>query len=114
MAKLTGRNALICGDSRTLELTFPFDITGCTVFFTVKSSSDLGGTDDNSALIEKTVTSHTDPTNGKTNIVLSNIDTRIDADKYVYDIQIKDSQGNISSIVPQDIEFVEDVTKRTS
>lgn len=113
MAKLTGKNALICGDSRTLALDFPFDLTGYTVFFTVKPQDDTA-TDDSSALIQKTVTSHVDPTNGLTNIVLSNTDTRIAPDTYVYDIQAKDGSGNISSTASQAIEFVNDITKRTS
>ena len=113
MSKLTGKNALICGDSRTLNLDFAFDITGYTVFFTVKSKTDTA-TDDSSALIQKTVSSHTDAVNGQTSIDLTETDTRIDPGKYVYDIQAKDADGNISSTVAQDIEFVADITKRTS
>ncbi len=113
MAKLVGRNALICGDSRTLNVSVAFDITGYTVFFTVKPQDDTA-TDDSTALIQKTVTSHIDAVNGETSIVLGSADTRIAPSTYSYDIQFKDATGDISSSGKQDIEFTEDVTKRTS
>lgn len=113
MSKLTGKNALICGDGRTLELTFPFDITGYTVFFTVKVKDDSSA-DDSDALIQKTITDFDDAVNGLASIELTGEDTRIDPGKYRYDIQVKASGGEPSSTVPQDIEFVNDVTKRTA
>lgn len=114
MAKLTGKNALIAGDSRTIRLTFPYDITGQTVFFTVKSEAGLSSADDTGAAISKTVTVHTDATSGITDIELTDDDTRITPGIYWFDVQIKDADGGVASAKKQQIEFVSDVTKRTS
>ena len=46
----------------------PIDITGWIVFFTVKERMIDG---DDKAIIKKTITSHTDPTQGKTIISLT-------------------------------------------
>ena len=114
MAKLTGKNALICGDDRRLNLTFDgIDLSGATVYFTVKTSDDTSTTDD-SAIIQKQTSTHDDAANGITHIDLSGTDTRIDPDVYVFDIQLKDSSGKVSSCPRQQIEFVQDVTKRVS
>ena len=112
MAKLTGRNALITGDSRTIRVTAPdLDLTGYTVTFTVKSESALATDSDAGALIQKVVTTHTAPTAGITDIELTATDTRIAEGKYVYDIQFTDPSGSKSSSARQDIEFKYDVTK---
>ena len=111
MARLTGKNALICGDGRTIRVTAPFDITGYTVTFTVKASTALSADSDAGAVIQKTVTDHTSPINGITDIVLSGDDTRITAGKYVFDIQFDNGTDAPVSSKRQDIEFVEDVTK---
>lgn len=87
------------------------DLTGATVFFTVKS--DLADTDDE-ALISKDVTSHTDPTNGITVITLTDTDTDIAACNYFYDIKLKDSGGNISQVAAEDFKVLDRVTRRTS
>lgn len=95
---------VIRGDTRTVNLTFleadgstPIDLTGGTVYFTVNTSSDP--TDDSSKSIQKTETggSLTDPTNGKTTIVLTHSDTNIAADTYWYDTQFVDPEGNYLS-----------------
>jgi hypothetical protein len=63
------------------------DITGWTVFFTVKSNM---AHPDASALISKTITTHTDAVNGETEISLSAADTNITPGSYYYDIVIQD------------------------
>jgi len=111
MAKLTGDNALICGDDRTIRLTFPssIDLTGGTVNFAVKPKDSLGANDNTSALIVKSVSSHVSST--VTDIVLTDEDTRIAAGSYVFDIQLTDSNGTKTSCKRQPIQFVEDVYK---
>lgn len=59
--------------TRTDSAGDPIDITGFTYFFSVKNKK--GDSDDN-ALMIKTITSHTDPTNGVTQITLVDADTR--------------------------------------
>lgn len=113
MTDLVDQTALICGDSRTLNLTVGFDITGYTVFFTVKNQDDTSD-DDTSALIKKSTSDHSDPVNGKTSIALSNSDTRLGGGTYKYDFQFKSASGKFFSSRKALIEFVEDVTKRTA
>jgi hypothetical protein len=104
------------GDSKSYTLTFRdeegsvIDITGWTVFFTVKDKID---DTDETAVLKKTITSHTDPTNGKTKIELSSTDTNL-VGNYIYDIQIKKDTNEINTILEGNITFAKDVTRRTS
>jgi len=111
MARLTGKNALICGDARTIQVTAPFDLTGYTVTFTVKPETGLSISNDTAATIQKIVTVHSDPTNGITLIELSTSDTRVTPGTYTFDVQFDDGAGNVTSSRRKDIEFVADVTK---
>ena len=75
------------------------DITGDTIFFTIKNNP----TDtDESAVLKKTITDLTDPSNGEAEIELSSTDTSSLLGNYLYDIKIKHdekfytvSEGNI-------------------
>jgi len=82
--------------TKTFELQFdsdgaPVDITGWTIYFTVKEK--MNDTDAN-AKISRTVTTHTEPTNGKTLIELTVSDTDIPAGNYYYSIDSKDDDDN--------------------
>lgn len=106
------------GDDRTKILKFkdssdnPIDITGWIVFFTVKKSY-LDSDDD--ALIKKDITSHSDPSNGKTRLVIEASDTDdMDNGKYYYDIQVKKGDGKINTVLNDILELSYDVTRRTS
>lgn len=107
----------IRGDSRVLAVNVvdssgnPVDITGGTVFFTVNASN--APTDDTAALISKTVTSHTAPATGQTQISLTNTDTQsLTPGTYYYDLQYKDTVGNITSTKPDVFQVIGDVTRR--
>jgi hypothetical protein len=110
--------SVIRGDDVTLNATFKdengtaINITGYTVFFTVKNN--YTSTTDDNALISKTVTSHSDPTNGQTTITLSNTDTNLDEGNYFYDFQTKDGSNKISSTSRGTFTVSLDVTRRTS
>lgn len=122
MATIRPDLEIIRGDSETITFIIsedgePVDLTDATVFFTVKPSiSDDAETDDDdaSAVIEKEVTSHSDPTEGETLIELSNTDTDIDAGEYYYDIQVKRDDDTIVSIKRRKLTIVPDVTRRTA
>ena len=87
------------------------DITGSTVFFTVKARlQDI----DDEALITKDVTSHSDPTNGITIITLTDTQTDIAPGNYFYDIKIKDSGGLISQTNSADFKILDRATIRSS
>lgn len=93
---------VIRGDTRTVNLTFleadgttPINLTGGTVYFTVNASSDPAS--DTSKAIQKTYSSFTDATHGKTTVTLSHSDTNIDPGTYWYDAEFVDGVGNYLS-----------------
>jgi hypothetical protein len=79
------------GDSWSRELYFydednaPIDITGWKIYFMVKAKMDDL---DAAAVISKTITTHTDPTNGETTLQLSSSDTNLTGKNYVYAIKV--------------------------
>lgn len=87
--------SLTQGDEKAYNLTFSdgagvIDISGSTVVMTLKRKLT-----DTTPALSKTVTNHTDPTNGKTTITLLSTDTdKLDTGNYYYDIQI--SGGTLS------------------
>ena len=80
-------------NTRNINLTFDMDITGATVYFTVKKTADNDSTDA-SAVIKKDVTTHTDPVAGKTSNQLSATDTDVLPGKYGYDIKLETAGGD--------------------
>jgi len=88
----------------------PIDITGWTIFFTVKEK--MTDTDTN-AKIKKTITTHTNPLNGESEIILSPTETNLSG-SYVYDVQVKTSADSVLTLMNGTISFIEDVTQRTS
>ena len=104
------------GDTKTYTLYFEdengarIDITGWIVFFTVKVHIDDS---DDDAKIKKTITSHTDPTNGETQIPLTSTDTA-DVGNYVYDVQYRSTTGTIKTVIEGFLVIAKDVTQRTS
>lgn len=104
-------------DDVDFELSFtdvdgnPINLTGSTVFFTVKKNkTDV----DNDAVIKKEITSFDDPTSGVALLELSKSDTDISPRSYYFDVQIKDSGGKISSSSVGRFIVSQDVTIRTS
>lgn len=69
------------------------DITGYTIFFTVKKNTSQSDTD---AIITKTILPGqlTDPTHGITRLTLTDTDTDIAKGSYVYDLIFIDGSGN--------------------
>jgi len=114
--------SIIRGTDQSFAVTFAdsngtaVDLTGQTVFFTVKTPEKIDELDttDANAVIKKTITSHTDPTHGKTTIVLSNTDTSIDAGNYLYDLKLKSASGAVSAIQAGEFNIVDPVTNRKS
>ena len=111
---------IIQGDDSAIQVTFKdedgvaINITGYTVYFTVKKKPDADE-DDSTAVLKKEVTSHTDPTNGITNIEIAKADTEdVEPRRYFYDLQLKDGSGKISSSKYGVLEIIPDITNRTS
>jgi hypothetical protein len=108
---------IVRGDDWTYNLAFYSDtahtatinITGWTVFFTVKQHK----TDtDAQASLSKTITTHVTPTTGKSKITLTNIDTNLLNGNYYFDIQVKKSDGIVQTVTIGEIEFTTDITRR--
>lgn len=93
---------------RFTENGIPKDITDWTIYFTVKQKiSD----EDAQAKINHDITTHQDPTGGKTIIQLTQEDTnRIGS--YHYDITYKDDQGNVGVLYYGRILFAQKSTRR--
>jgi len=104
---------IIRGDTVSLPFTVDMDLTDCTVYFTAKSTIS-NSADDSDAVMSVTVTDHNDPTNGVTTIPLTSTTTNVTPGTYYYDIQIKDGDGNITSIPVRKLEVAGDITRRTS
>ena len=67
------------------------DITGWTVYMVIKTKME---DTDVQALLIKKVTSHTDPTGGRTIIELSSSDTDITMGNHYYSIDYKTDEGD--------------------
>ena len=68
---------------------------------------------DTNAKIKKTITTHTNPLNGESEIILSPTETNLSG-SYVYDVQVKTSADSVLTLMNGTIGFIEDVTQRTS
>ena len=105
------------GDTKTITVTLkdnegdPVDITGDTIYFTIKTSID-DVVDDSTALVKKDITTHSDPTNGVSVIQLSPTDTNIKPGNYFFDIQIKRVSGQVITLINDKIRVLGDVTRR--
>lgn len=111
--------SIIRGDSEEIEVVFTDDngefinLEGKVVFFTVKDPKDVldDNIKDDKAKIKKTITEHTEPSVGKTKILLTKEDTKIPPQDYVYDLQLKDGD-NITSAQSAIMEIVQEITNR--
>jgi hypothetical protein len=104
------------GDTYSLDITItntsdePIDLTGCTLFFTVKRN--LQDTDAQ-AIINKTITSFTSSTTGDASITFNALDVDYVGEFY-YDVKIKSSTGIISSVINDKFILLDHVTIRTT
>ena len=99
--------------TKAIELLFkkdkiPLDITGWIIYFTVKNKMEDS---DLNALIKKDISSHIDPTNGKSLIELNPSDTDMRG-SYSYDIKFVDTSNNSGILYYGRIRFRETVTTR--
>ena len=108
---------IIRGDSYEIPIKVldasnqPINITGATVWLTVSKTSNPS-TDDN-AVIQKSTTSHSNPTQGESSITLTSNDTEIAIGRYWYDTQVVDSLGNVTSASKARFIVVSDITRST-
>lgn len=109
--------SLIRRDDVDLDVTFTdkdgeaIDITGCTVFFTLKKNRTDTDAD---AILQKEVTSHTIPLQGKTRISLDHDETDIAPRYYFFDVQVEDTDEKIISSAVGQVKITQDVTIRNN
>ncbi len=107
--------SLIRGNSKNYRLCFqttsgdPIDITGYTVFFTVKKNVNQS---DDEAVISKTVTNHLNPTNGVTLIEITTTESDIPPGVYLYDIGYSKDNYKMTSD-PEKFIVIGNVTRRS-
>ena len=90
----------------------PYDLTGKTVFFTIKSRNDYTDNDD-AALITADITEHTDDENGITVLELTTEQTDIAVGDYRWDLRIYRIDPLVQLNSKSGICIIEDiVTKR--
>lgn len=110
---------IIRGDTYEIPVSFKnangsaYDLTGCTVYFTVKALSVLDESNDDNAIIAKEYSSGLD-TSGVVTLILSTTDTNQTSGDYVWDLQIKTADDEIISSQRGKMKIVYDVTRRTS
>lgn len=72
----------------------PIDLTGQTVYFTVKDEEYDTDASDSVAEISVNVSSHSDPTNGVTTWALNDADTYLEPGTYYYSILVEDASND--------------------
>lgn len=75
------------------DSTGPVSLVGATVYFTVKSDVYDSDAADTSALIKKTITTHTNAAGGITGWQLSDVDTYIEPGKYHFAVLVETPDG---------------------
>ena len=116
---LMGKISIIRGDDYSMPITIKnadwtaYNLHGCTLYFTVKEKTKIKTETDDTYLIAKDITQHTDEWLGMTTLILTNEETSIKAGVYVYDFQLKTVGLEIHSSMRWEFEVKEDVTKRT-
>jgi hypothetical protein len=88
------------------------DITEWTIFLTFKPNLALD--DNDPGVVKRTTTVHSDPTHGKTNLILTNSDTSSMSGVYFWDAKYKDENGIIQTFMSGTATVLESVTERTT
>lgn len=104
------------GDTKIYDIVItddtgnPIDITGSTIWFTLKSDPT---SDDTNAEIQKVITTHIDAPNGKTQVVLSKNDTEhlVPEMYYYYDFQWVTNTGDVQTIMKDKVKVLQDITR---
>jgi hypothetical protein len=109
---------IIRGDTRLIKAQIvdaqnqPIDITGGTVFFTLNKRSNPD--DDSQAIISKDITSFTNASQGRVDVLLESDDTNdLQNGTYYYDIQFVSQTGVVISKPRGKFIIKPDITRRT-
>jgi len=88
----------------------PVDLTGSTIWLTMKSDPSV---DDTSAEIQQSVSTHTDASNGKTTVVVPNTttDTLTPSSTLYYDFQWVTPSDEVTTIMSGKVKVLRDITR---
>lgn len=113
----------VIGDTWDLTATIlderggPFDLTGCTVLFTLKRKSDTAA-NDNAALCKLSTGSGivvADPTSGVAAITVpASVTAQLSTNRYKYDVRVVNAGGEPKTVVLVEFSPTLGVTERTS
>jgi hypothetical protein len=94
----------------------PIDITDWIFFLTIKAKIVRTDTEelDDDAVLKKDVDIHVDPDQGLTQIVLTNEDTDPLFGEYQYDVQYKDADDMVNTVMRGIFTFNADITRRNT
>lgn len=87
------------------------DITGATIYFTVKTAPDSDATDA-TAVIKKDITTHTTPLDGVSMLALTKTDTAVTAGSYKGDLKIVYADGEVDQTPIFDVVIEDGITNR--
>jgi len=85
----------------------PIDITGWTFILTIKNNRTDS---DSEAVVQKVVSSHVSPADGRTEVIIDEAVTADLAGDYYYDIKYQDDTGFIDTVLNGVIRFEESIT----
>ncbi len=104
-------------DDKTYNLAFTdadgaaIDLTGATIFFTVKTNeTDI----DDDALIKVEQSSHSNATGGLTTISVTNSQTDIAPGSFFYDFQYVTSGGIVTTVLSGRYNILQDISIRVA
>ena len=95
------------------EAGLPIDITGAKFYATIKSRYDTDASD-TTAVFKKEWTSHTSPTQGKSQLTATAQEMQIQAGMYIMDIKMKTGTNTFTTMAIFQLEIVNIVTNRTT
>jgi len=103
---------MILGDTWEKSISFtdaanaPINITGAIIVFTIKKEPS------DTALVQKTVTNHVNPTGGQSAVEITPADwTGVVAGSYVYDMQITFVDGKKYTVMRGQVTVIDDISK---
>jgi hypothetical protein len=99
-------------EDNSVDPAVPYDLTGRTVFISVKELNDERQ-DDTEALISSAIAVHTNPLLGETTWTLTAAQTYIPVKTYKVDVRIYTNAAEFLNSDTFNIEIVKIVTKRT-
>jgi len=83
----------------TNELNQAIDLTGATVYLTVRKNQDVGDLADSEAIIAQQYTSISNPTAGIVTITITRTELIQTVGEYYYDIDIKQANNDVLTVL---------------